>query len=152
MYNSTCMNITYKQCLYMCTFEYNIPSDVNVTVVLDCPSTLTLLNDEFPATPTITIVSKYPCTVPLEELLACVHDNEALVLLSDCGVLTLETGLGTGRETGRKMLRQCMTLFRKHPHNSFFAVHVDDRTYFLKNRKLNLKSRTFHILILEALF
>ena len=79
----------------MCTGEYNIqyiPSDVNVVVVVDCPSTLTLPFVELPAAPTITIVSKYPCTVPLEGLLACVHDNETLVLLSDCGVLTLETG------------------------------------------------------------
>jgi hypothetical protein len=75
-------------------FEHNIPSDVSVVAVLDCPSTLTLLNVELSIAPTRTIASKYPSTVPLplEGLLACVHDNETLVLLSDCGVLTLETG------------------------------------------------------------
>ena len=72
-----------------------LPNDVNVVEVLDCPFTLTFLCGELPAAPTITIVSKYPCTVPLEGLLACVHDNETLVLLSGCGVLTLETGSGT---------------------------------------------------------
>ena len=66
--------------------------------VVDCPSTLIFLNDELPAVPTITIVSKYPCTVPLQELLACIQDNETLVLLSGCGVLTMETGSGTRRE------------------------------------------------------
>ena len=63
-----------------------------MVVVVDRPSTLTLPFVELPAAPTITIVSKYPCTVPLGGVLACVHDNETLVLLSGCGVLILGTG------------------------------------------------------------